>query len=168
MKILIAYYTRTGVTKKVAENMASKLGADVEEIVDLEDRSGALGYLAAGRDATLKKLTRIKPIEQKPSKYDIIILGTPVWAWTTTPAIRSYITQNRPFLFNKKFAFFCTMGGNGDVGTFEAMEELLGVEPIETLALLTTDVMKKTPKYDTAIEEFVAAIKKIPKHYPKE
>ena len=44
MRSLVVYYSRTGVTKKVAEAISRKLGSDVEEIIDQRDRSGPKGY----------------------------------------------------------------------------------------------------------------------------
>ena len=43
MKILIAYYSRTGVTRKIAEKLKEKLGCDIEEIESVKDRSGMGG-----------------------------------------------------------------------------------------------------------------------------
>ena len=44
MKCLVVYYTRTGKTKFVAEAIATQLGADLEEVVDLKKRGGAIGW----------------------------------------------------------------------------------------------------------------------------
>jgi flavodoxin len=40
MKSLVVYYTRTGKTKSAAEAIATQLGADIEEIVDLKKTAG--------------------------------------------------------------------------------------------------------------------------------
>jgi flavodoxin len=157
MKTLLVYYSRTGTTRKVAEQIAAAVDAEIEEIVDMTSRKGPLGYLAAGRDASLKKITSIRAIEKKPSKYDMIIIGSPVWAWTLTPAIRSFVHQNKPFLKGKRFAFFCTMGGSGDRQLFEQLEQLLEEKPLATLSLLTKEVVKD--EHHEKIKEFVKKIK---------
>ena len=55
MKTLVVLYSRTGTTKKVGEEIAAALKADVEEIIDTKKRSGPIGYVQAGRDAMKKK-----------------------------------------------------------------------------------------------------------------
>jgi flavodoxin len=110
VKSLVVYYTRTGTAKFVAETVAAELGSDVEEVVDLKKREGKLGWLSAGKDASGEKLTEIAPAKRVPVDYDLIVLGTPIWAWRPTPAIRTYVKQND--LSGKKVALFFTSDGN--------------------------------------------------------
>lgn len=153
-KILIAYYSRTGTTRAVAQALAQRLGADLEEIVDKKDRSGILGWLGAGRDASKKSKTIIGPLRYDPSGYDLVILGTPIWAWNMTPAIRTYILQNREKF--RKVAFFCTMGNSGDLKAFAGMADLCGQKPLATLALRSGEV--KMNQYYSAINRFLAEL----------
>ena len=60
MKSLVIFYSRTGNTKKVAENIANDLNCDIEEIFDTKNRAGSIGWLSAGKDANTKKLTTLK------------------------------------------------------------------------------------------------------------
>jgi len=106
MKSLVVYYTRTGKTKSVAETIATQLGADLEEVVDLKKRKGKIGWMLSGKDATRKSLTDIAPTTKTPSDYDLMVIGTPIWAWSPTPAIRTYVSQND--LSAKKVALFYT------------------------------------------------------------
>lgn len=139
-KILVIFYSRTGATKKVAKTIADLLQCDIEEIFDIKDRGGAMGYLMAGRDATLKNLTTIKETVEDPSLYDLTIIGTPVWAFTMATPIRTYIVGNKEKL--KKVAFFCTEGGSGGRRAFREMETLCGQKPIAMLELLTKEVAR--------------------------
>ncbi len=107
MKSLVVYYTRTGNAKFVAETIAAELGSDLEEVVDLKKRAGKLGWISAGKDASQEKQTQIGPTSRVPQDYDLIVLGTPIWAWKPTPAIRTYIARND--LSGKKVALFFTM-----------------------------------------------------------
>lgn len=109
MKSLVVYYTRTGNARFVAETIAAEIGADVEEIVDLKKRSGALGFLSGGSDARRGKKTEIAPTKKSPTDYDLIIVGTPVWAGRPVPAILTYLKKND--LSGKKVAIFFTQGG---------------------------------------------------------
>jgi flavodoxin len=154
MKTLIVYYSRTGKTKQAAEDLGKQLGADLEEIVDLKDRSGALGYLAGGKDATLKKLTEIQLGKAQVDQYDLVIVGTPVWAFTMAPAVRSWLTQNAKAI--KQVAMFCTMGGSGADRTFRDMEGLCGKKPLASLSMIDKDI--KAGLHTPALEQFAKKI----------
>ena len=106
MKSLVVYYTRTGNAKFIAEKIAANIGADAEEIIDLKKRDGPIGFLSGGKDATQGKETKIGETKFSPKDYSLIIIGTPVWSSSPTPAIRTYINQND--LSGKKVAIFLT------------------------------------------------------------
>ena len=54
-----------------------------------------------------RKQAQIAETTKNPADFDLIILGTPVWAWSPTPAIRAYIAKNN--LAEKKVALFFTL-----------------------------------------------------------
>jgi flavodoxin len=112
MRSLVVYYSRTGNTKFVAEKIASELKADTEEVVDLKNRHGWLGFLKAGYDATRRKETKIEKTQKLPKDYDLIVVGTPVWNSRVTPAIRTYLKDID--LLEKKVAIFSTNEGRGN------------------------------------------------------
>ena len=153
MKALVAYYTRTGITKKAAEAIAEELKADIDEIIDEKDRKGSKGYLLAGRDATLKKLTKIR-IRKNPSDYDLVIIGTPVWAFTMATAVRTYLMKNK----FKKTAYFATQQGSGAERALKHMEEIAG-KPKNTLILFEKEI--KEPTFSRKVKEFCRKIKRI-------
>lgn len=105
MKILVAFYSRDGHTREVARKIAEALNADIDEILDKKNRKGLFGFLIAGYDATMNKTTEIV-FERNPSEYDLVIIGSPVWNGRVTPAVRTYLLQNREKI--KKVAFFVT------------------------------------------------------------
>ncbi|MDD3120070.1 MAG: flavodoxin [Candidatus Gracilibacteria bacterium] len=137
-KTLVVYYSRTGMTAKVAMEIARVLDCDIEEIIDLKDRSGAMGYLIAGRDALKKELAEIKKIEKNPEDYDLLVIGTPVWAFTMASAIRTYVVENKDKF--KNVAFFATQGGEGAQRKFKDLKELTGKTPVFEIQLLTKEV----------------------------
>jgi flavodoxin len=109
LKTLVVYYSRTGNARFVAQTIAAEVGADIEEVIDLKKRSGILGYLRGGSDARRGKETEITPTTKSPASYDLIIVGTPVWAARPTPAITTYLKRND--LSGKKVALFFAQGG---------------------------------------------------------
>jgi flavodoxin len=104
MKTLVIYYTRTGNSKFAAETIAAELGADIEEVVDLKNRQGRLAYMSCGRDEMSEKETEIAQTKINPADYELIVIAQPVWAWSPTPAIRTYLKKND--LSGKKVALF--------------------------------------------------------------
>jgi len=154
MKTLIAYYSRTGTTKKIALEIANKLGAEVEEIKDTADRSGMKGYLISGRDAMQKRLTVLESAVNNPADFDLVIIGTPIWGWNMSAPVRTYITEKKDNFNN--VAFFCTMGGSGDEKAFAEMGEIIGKKPLATLTLLDKDVAKNN--FTDKVEKFVSKL----------
>ena len=110
MKSLVVYYSRTGNTKFVAEEIAAELGSDIEELVDLKSRAGAIGWMSAGRDATGNRQTEIAETKKNPADYDLVVVGTPVWAWGPSAAVRTYVGKHD--LAGKKVALFFTLDNN--------------------------------------------------------
>lgn len=137
MKILAAFYSRTGNNKRAALEIAKQLKADIDEIADLKDRKGIKGLITAGRDAMNKTLTEIKTAKN-PSEYDLVIVGTPVWAGGITPAIRTYLSKNK----FKKVAFFRVQGGDDSENTFREMERV-SKKPVAELVLKGSQMGKE-------------------------
>jgi len=151
MKALVVFYSRTGATKQVAEALAESLNCDSEELIDTKKRSGPLGFVSAGRDAKAKKLTKLTDIKRDPALYDLVVLGTPIWAGTLSSAMRTYIANDKSKF--KRVAFFCTHGGSQSQQLFAEMEALCERRPVSILALQEKEV--KTGNYQGKIRQFV-------------
>lgn len=162
-KMLVVYYSRTGTTKQAATELAAMLGADLEEITDTKNRNGFFGYMGAGKDASRKNTTIIGPLQKDPADYGLVVLATPVWAWTVTPAMRTYLIQTKGRI--GKAAFLCTMGGSGDLKTFAAMEELSGLKPEATVSFKTKEVKKS--QHTQRLRDFADRLLKVPDIQPQ-
>ncbi len=154
MKILVVYYSRTGNTRKVAEEIQNTLNCDIEEIIDTKSRSGLLNYITSGFQASRKKLTTLEKLKNDPASYDLLIIGTPVWASNVSTPIRTYIEQNQAKFNN--VAFFCTAGGSRFDGTFSEMTELSGTSPLARIGLKANEIRDESYKTKTA--EFIKKI----------
>lgn len=155
MKTLVIYYSRTGTTQRLAQQIAERLHADLEKIVDTTDRSGAMGYLSGGHDAMQRKMTKIAEITHRPENYDLIILATPVWAWTVTPAMRTFVVKNREKF--KKIGLVLTRGNSDVMKIFKEFEEMCGKKAVSKLTLLTKEVIQNTSQQ--TIGEFISDLK---------
>jgi len=138
MKTLVIYFSRTGHTQKIAEAIAANYGSDIEKIKEVNDWSGVSRYLAAGRDAMFKRPGSIQSAHKEPAQYDLIILGTPIWAWNLSPPMRAYIAGHKSKL--NQVAFFCTEGGSGGKRAFRQMADLIGKQPVATLEVTESDL----------------------------
>lgn len=87
----VYYFTRTGRSKKVAEELAERYGTKAQEIADDVNWQGAMGYLKAGYEA-FKKETRPARYN-KPAAAEELILVFPIWAGTFPPAVRSFLAR---------------------------------------------------------------------------
>ncbi|MBU5484623.1 hypothetical protein KQI86_09795 [Clostridium sp. MSJ-11] len=154
-KALIVYYSRTGNTKKVAEELGEILGCDVEEVIDYSDRKGTKGYIKSAVDAIKKTKTKISTPKFNPEKHDIIIIATPVWASTMANAIRTYIMKYR-YKFSK-VAFLTTQGSSISEKAFTEIKELCQKEPISTCAISTKEI--KQGLYQEKLNNFASEIK---------
>jgi len=133
VKTLVFFYSRTGTTRAAAQEIASACGCPAVEIVDRKDRSGPAGYLSAGKDAMRRRLTDIAPVPRDPSEAEVVVVGTPVWAFTVSPAVRTFLSQHAGRL--PQVAFFCTQGGCGGKRALREMTALAGKQPVATLVL---------------------------------
>lgn len=137
MKILVVFYTRTNHTRTVAESIVKECGADVLQIKDAHSRQGVFGYLLSGADALFKRLGRIQPVNIDAGDYDLIVLGTPVWLFSLSSPVRTYIAEHASS-FNQ-VAFFCTEGGSGGERAFQQMSAMIGRNPVATMEVTETD-----------------------------
>jgi len=120
MKTAIIYYSLEGSTKFVAETLASELSSDLIELHPVKEipKTWFMKYFWWGKQVMMKESVKLKPYSFNKDDYDLIIVGTPVWAFTYSPPIRSFFDTYS--LENKKTAFFCCHEG-GPKNTIQDM-----------------------------------------------
>ena len=116
-KILVAYFSASGVTAKTAGNLAEALNSDIYEI------KPAVPYTSADlnwQDKNSRSSVEMSDKSSRPeigsadadiSKYDIIFVGFPVW-WYIAPTIINTFLEKYDFS-GKKIILFATSGGSG-------------------------------------------------------
>ena len=87
----VYYFTRTGRSKKVAEELAERYDTKAQEIADDVDWQGPVGYLKAGYKAFRGE--DLPARYNKPAAKDELILVFPVWAGTFPPAVRGFLER---------------------------------------------------------------------------
>ncbi|MEN4007180.1 MAG: NAD(P)H-dependent oxidoreductase [Methanobacterium sp.] len=121
MKTVVLYYSRTQKTTEAAKTLAKELKSDIIEIKDLKPRKGILNYIKACIDALRENKTEINPSSIDLNQYDMVCIGTPVWAGKPSPAIMSLI-DNCNFQ-GKDVMLFATLGGSEGEKTIQRMKE---------------------------------------------
>ena len=125
-KILVAYFSASGVTKKIAEKLAVVANADIHEIkpkvpytkadlnwMDKKSRSSVEMNDKAFRPEIVKEDLNL-------SSYDTILLGFPIW-WYVAPTIINTFLENNDFT-GKKIVLFATSGGSGFGNTLRELQ----------------------------------------------
>ncbi len=110
-KNLVVYYSYEGSTRAIAQTISNVLYADMIECKPLKDISskGLMKYIWGGKQVVFKQHPQLKTFEKNPDDYDMISIGTPVWAFTYAPAIRSFLSKMN--LKNKRMGLFCCHEG---------------------------------------------------------
>ncbi len=123
-RYLVAYYSWTGTTEKVASLIAKLLSADVERIKDVNPRGGPFAFPAAVVASLLKASPPIESASMVAADYDIVLLGCPVWASNMATPMRTFIMRENPNI--KQVGLFCTLGGSGGKATLAQMAASCG------------------------------------------
>lgn len=124
MNALVIYYSYENSTHYVAKKIAKGFDADLCRIETVKSYKykGFLKYLIFGSQASYRMIVDIRPLECDIDKYDLILIGTPVWAGNMTPAVRKFLVDNN--FGEKKVVLFSTfLGAEGK--TFKEMKKYL-------------------------------------------
>lgn len=151
MKTLIVYYSRTNVTKGIAEKLQKELNCDIEEITDDGKYNGKLGFLKGGMNASMGRSSDINPITKNPADYDLVIIGTPVWASNMAAPIFTFLIQNKDKI--KNIASFCTCMGGGYEEALAKIAEVSGKKQISTMFLTSKDIENPSEKINNFINK---------------
>jgi flavodoxin len=139
-RVLVVYYSRSGVTARVARSLAARLGADVEEIVDRSDRSGPSGFVRSLIDALLERPAKINAVKHAPSAYELVVIATPVWAHRLAAPMNAWLKAYGAALPSS--AFLCTLGGRGAELALEKMVQICGRRPVAHCKIDSHDIKR--------------------------
>ena len=101
-------------------------------------RSRVVGGVGRSR-ASRKRPSTILPKKHDVSSYDLVVIGTPVWAWSLSSPVRAYLMATASQL--PKVAFFCTLGARGSESAFAQMTAIVGKKPRAVCAITQREVL---------------------------
>ena len=125
-KKLVAYFSASGVTAKVADMLADAVGADIHEIRPKNPYTKAdLNWMNKKSRSSIEmndKTTRPEIVESniQIDDYDVIFLGFPIW-WYVAPTIINTFLEKYDFS-RKKIILFATSGGSKFGKTVEELK----------------------------------------------
>ena len=125
-KKLVAYFSASGVTAKVAGLLADAVGADIHEIRPKFPYSKAdLNWMDKKSRSTIEMNNKsfrpeIEYSDLKMDAYDVLFLGFPIW-WYVAPTIINTFLESHAFA-GKKIILFATSGSSGFGKTVEELK----------------------------------------------
>lgn len=129
-KILVAYFSASGVTKNAAEKLAKAANADLFEIKPVRPYTDAdLNWMDKKSRSTIEMndLSSRPEIAEKcenMGSYDVVFVGFPIW-WYVEPRIIDTFLESYDFS-GKRVIPFATSGGSGLGKTAENFKKILG------------------------------------------
>jgi flavodoxin len=151
---LVVYYSLTGHTRQIAEAIAAAHDADLEIIEDTFNRDTGLGRFRSAIEGLLGLRSSITPPKHDLIEYDLVVVGTPVWAPRLSSPVRAYLSQQRASL--ERVAFFCTQSGIGGKWALQNMAKVSGQLPIARMIISVRQL--NTPVAEEKITQFVSDI----------
>ena len=157
---MIYYYSLTGTCERIATKLAERLHCSTERIVEKTKRPsrGPLRFLNGGA-AAAGRASRIVACTNEPSRFDQIIVVTPVWAGSPTPAIRGFAKQYGNDLHGKTLGLVVVNLGSEPESALAKCRKLFP-EPLLTKSFTKARGDWEETRQNELIEEFVQDIQR--------
>ncbi len=111
MKTSIIYHSYSGITRGIAEKIQKACGGDLVEVKLKQDYSALTAYTIGCYRAMREECDPIEPEAVDVSRSDLVVIGTPVWAFKATPAINAAVAGLKG-CDGKKGVIFATCGSS--------------------------------------------------------
>ena len=136
-RTLVVYYSRSGKTQQMADDVAAGLGATLERIEAPGIGGGPLGYVKAALSAFGRRPVAIAAPRHDPADFDLVVVGSPVWIGGVSGPVRTYLTRYGNSF--KRCAFFVTLGGGDAESAFADLAACSGRQPEAIAAISDRD-----------------------------
>ena len=153
-KMLVLYYSETGTTKTVAQELQKQTGADMEAIETVEPYSGDFQKTMqrGQREMQSGQMPALKPLKKKIADYDVIFLGYPIWFGTYANPIATLVKEQD--FAGKTLVPFCTFGSGGLNTSADALTKALPKAKIQAgYGLRTARVAAAEKELDRFLKE---------------
>jgi flavodoxin len=132
MKSAVVYYSYSGNTRKVAQELAEYLKQTSEvKLIELAPKDEPHSFFGQCRRAFWHSKAKLEPVNMNLLSYDLVCFGTPVWAFGPAPAINAYLEECSG-LCGKNVLLFTTYGtGTGNERCLKYMQKILAHKGVE-------------------------------------
>ena len=146
-KKLVAYFSASGVTAKLAKKLAEAIDADLFEIKPVEpyseaDQNWKNPLARCNKEKIGKKEVPVSGIVENMDEYDTVYLGFPIWYWAAPNVVNTFVKQYD--FSHKKVVLFATSGGSDMGKTAEKLQPFLGSEA----EIVDAKVMNENPSLE--------------------
>ncbi len=148
----MVYFSWSGVTARVAEEIARALSADREEIKCYEYKN-LLAAVLQMMFARNKEL-RLFPLQYQPENYDLVVVGSPTWAGRPPPPVMVYLRRYAAGF--KRVAFFSTSASPAEQNVLAEMARVSGKEPVAVAHFHRSVVRLRD--FVRQVQEFIARV----------
>jgi len=162
-KTLVVFHSASGNTKAVAAAIAEALSADLEEIREVHPRPAKIGgqglgnlinFLYSGFSASLGLPTQIHEAQHKAADYDLVVVGSPVYAGSLPAPARTYLKQYQSQF--KEAAFFVTGEDPEKARALKQMGQVCG-KVAKAAAAFKADKIR-AGDFQARVQDFVARL----------
>ena len=124
-KTLIIYYSLEGNTKLIAEKISEKFKFDIIELKPKKQYTtkGFKKYFWGGKSVVFGDKPKLINDDIDLNLYETIIIGTPIWAGTFAPPIKTILSQYK--IEKKQIALFACHGGGGAEKCFNRIKQAI-------------------------------------------
>ena len=153
-KALVLYYSETGTTKTVAQEIQAQTGADIEAVEAVEPYSGNFQETIqrSGRERESGELPALKPLKKRIADYDIVFLGYPIWFGTYALPIATLVKEQD--FAGKTVVPFCTFGSGGlNTSTADLKKALTKANIVAGYGVRTARVAAAAKELDRFLKE---------------
>ena len=150
----------SGNVKSVAEKLSVTLNADLIEIKPVKafPDKGFGKFFWGGKSAVMGETPELEPYSFNADEYETVIIGSPIWASSFAPPVRTFLCDNRDVLRQKKLAAFFCQSGNGADKAEKKMCALLGIDSLSASLVLIDPLTKTEVEYEAKIKAFAENI----------
>lgn len=146
-KKLVAYFSASGVTAKLAKKLAEAIDADLFEIKPVEpyseaDQNWKNPLARCNKEKIGKKDVPVSGIIENMDEYDTVYLGFQIWYWAAPNVVNTFVKQYD--FSHKKVVLFATSGGSDMGKTAEKLQPYLGSEA----EIVDAKVMNENPSLE--------------------
>lgn len=159
MKAVVVYYSLDGNTEYIADMISKEVGADTIKLQPEKEiaKEGFKKFFWGGKSVMFKEKPVLLNKNLNLEDYDTVIIGTPIWAGSFTPAILSFVSQVS--LKGKKLHLYACCAGGDTEKCFTKLKAMLGDSSIISTARFVNPTKDDKQKVKQQVGELCNSIK---------